>query len=146
MFPSWATKRELVNMAGMSGQRLYGCEYRGRLYFTAGPAEQEAFLKNPSMFLTQPFPVDTKLPVRLLPTELEGLQAKLGMKGLCPVTLYENPDNTRFVNGNDGLCVLFRNRVFFFETEDKLRRFMRAPWKWVWCYCVWCYCVWCCCV
>ena len=86
---SWATKKQLVNMAGMSGQREYGCEYRGKLYFPAGPEEQAAFLKDPEKFLSQSFPSSDRLPVRLLPTELATCGGKLGLRGYCPVTLLE---------------------------------------------------------
>lgn len=41
----------------------------------------------------------------------------------------QDPPESQFIAGNDNLAVQFRDRVFFFETEDKLRRFMSMPLK-----------------
>ena len=86
---SWATKRQLVNMAGTLGQRLYGCEYEGKMYYTAGPEEQAAFIADPKRYLSVAFPTERRLPVRLRPAEIATSGAKLGMKGFCPVTMLE---------------------------------------------------------
>lgn len=77
-------------MAESNGQRLYGCEYQGKLYFTAGPAEQTAFQENPEKFLQGlRFPSAAQLPQRLVPGDVDSTGAKLGLKGFCPVSLLE---------------------------------------------------------
>jgi len=126
---SWATKKELVNLANTPEQRQYGCEFQGKFYFTAGPEEQKAFLKDPLRFLTnQRFPVEARLPVRLFPSDFATCGGKLGFKGFCPVNMLEGPDADRYIQGKDSLAVLFKERVYFFDSEDNLRKFMRRPW------------------
>lgn len=43
--------------------------------------------------------------------------------------IFQNPLETQFALGNDALAVQFGDRVYFFDSEDKLRKFMGTPWK-----------------
>jgi hypothetical protein len=47
---------------------------------------------------------------------------------LC-VRALQGEGNSKFAVGSEGLPVLFKNKVYFFASEDKLQKFMRTPWK-----------------
>lgn len=87
---SWATQKKLVNLSGNPAQRSYGVEYKGKVYYPAGPEEAALFLKDPEQVLSgEPFPAPAKLPLRLLPADVLECGGKLALKGFCPVSLLE---------------------------------------------------------
>ena len=125
---SWATRGELRNQAGSAALRQYGCLYRGKFYFPAGPKELEAFVADPARYLNRRrFPTDAKLPHRVAPSHVSSARAKVALKGFCPVAMLAADRYEDLVSGELGLPVMYRKRLFLFSSEDALEKFMACP-------------------
>ncbi len=90
---------ELVrNERWVAGDPRYPAEYRGRIYFLSGPAQQQEFLANPE---------------RYVPCH----------SGIDPVTLLEGAPRP----GQTDYCAVYDGRLYMFSSPDTLARFRQDP-------------------
>ena len=105
--------------------------YVGHYYKMAGQEELDQFLKEPEKYVPPLAP--RKLPPpELLPTRKTAAEAKamfpaqIQLKGYCPVTYLDGKCRYEaIVPGNNNLIVEYRGKLYFFESEGKLDKFMR---------------------
>ncbi|KAL9969395.1 hypothetical protein ACROYT_G021608 [Oculina patagonica] len=131
---SLADRGELVDCS-VNSSLEFAAEFRGRYYKMASRVELEKFLADPARYVPPLAP--RKLPEpELLPKRKTAADVKImfpkqiELKGYCPVTYldgklrYEN-----IVPGEADLVVEYREKLFCFESEEKLQKFMRLPEK-----------------
>jgi YHS domain-containing protein len=82
-----------------AGDRRFGAVHRGRLYFFAGPTEQQRFMRDPDRYSPM-------------------------LAGFDPVVWNESG---QLVSGRREHGVFHDNRVFLFATEDSIAKFERNP-------------------
>ncbi len=90
---------ELVrNERWVAGDARYAAEYRGRIYFLAGAAQQQEFLANPE---------------RYVPAH----------SGTDPVTLLEGQPQP----GQTDYCAVYDGRLYMFSSPQTLAQFRQNP-------------------
>ncbi|KAF6026853.1 AK9 [Bugula neritina] len=122
---------ELVN-CGVSPSLLYAVEFRGFYYKCAGEKERDMFLAEAEKYVP-PLAPRRLPPADLLPKRITAEEAKslfpmpLEIKGYCPVTFLDGKLRYEaIIPGNMEIgCVLYRNKLYAFESEDKLLKFLR---------------------
>lgn len=131
---SLADRGELVDCS-VNPSLEFAAEFCGRYYKMASRVELEHFLADPARYVPplapKKLPPPERLPKRRTEAEVKALFPKqIELKGYCPVTFldgklrYEN-----IVPGETDLVVEYREKLFCFESEDKLQQFMRLPEK-----------------
>nr|XP_034965151.1 adenylate kinase 9 isoform X3 [Zootoca vivipara] len=131
---SLAEKGELVDCS-VTPSLKFAAEFRGHYYKMAGQEELDKFLKNPELYVPPlapyPLPLPHKLPKKLTAADVKALfpmQAEL--QGYCPVTYLDGKQRYEaLVPGDIEYAVLYRNKLYIFESEEKLQKFMRLPEK-----------------
>ncbi|KAI8520846.1 adenylate kinase [Branchiostoma belcheri] len=101
----------------------------------AGKTELEKFLANPEQF-TPPLAPRKLPPPELLPQRRTSDEVRLmfpkqiELQGYCPVTFLDGKLRYEaIVPGNNELVVEYKDKLYVFETEEKLQKFMRLPEK-----------------
>ncbi|ETE69947.1 Adenylate kinase domain-containing protein 1, partial [Ophiophagus hannah] len=131
---SLAEREELIDCSD-SPSLKFAAEFRGHYYKMAGQKELDKFLKTPELYVPPlapyPLPLLNNLPKRLTVADVKALfpmQAEL--QGFCPVTYLDGKRRYEaLVPGNIEYAVLYRKKLYIFENEEKLQRFMRKPEK-----------------
>jgi len=112
----------------------YSVEFRGHYYKCAGEKERDMFLSEPEIYVPPLAPI--KLPSEdMLPKRITGAQAKamfpmqVELKGYCPVTFLDGKLRYEaIIPGNLEIgCVLYKNKLYIFQSEVKLLKFLRLP-------------------
>ncbi|XP_060093981.1 adenylate kinase 9 [Heteronotia binoei] len=131
---SLAEKGELVDCSVTPSLR-FAAEFRGHYYKMAGQEELDKFLNTPEIYVPplapHPLPLPSKLPKRLTATEVKALfPMQAEMQGYCPVTYLEGKQRYEaLVPGDIEYAVLYCKKLYIFESEEKLQKFMRLPEK-----------------
>ncbi|XP_034265034.1 adenylate kinase 9 isoform X2 [Pantherophis guttatus] len=131
---SLAEREELIDCSD-SPSLKFAAEFRGHYYKMSGQKELDKFLKTPELYVPPlapyPLPLLNDLPKRLTIADVKALfpmQAEL--QGFCPVTYLDGKKRYEaLVPGNIEYAVLYRKKLYIFENEEKLQRFMRKPEK-----------------
>nr|XP_056712755.1 adenylate kinase 9 [Euleptes europaea] len=131
---SLAEKGELIDCSVTPSLR-FAAEFRGHYYKMAGQEELDKFLNTPELYVPplapHPLPLPSKLPQKLTAADVKALfpmQAEL--QGYCPVTYLDGKQRYEaLVPGNIEYAVLYRKKLYIFESEEKLQKFMRLPEK-----------------
>uniref|UniRef100_A0A8C5RVE0 Cilia- and flagella-associated protein 206 n=1 Tax=Laticauda laticaudata TaxID=8630 RepID=A0A8C5RVE0_LATLA len=131
---SLAEREELIDCSD-SPFLKFAAEFRGHYYKMAGQKELDKFLKTPELYVPPlapyPLPLLNNLPKRLTAANVKALfpmQAEL--QGFCPVTYLDGKRRYEaLLPGNIEYAVHYRKKLYIFENEEKLQRFMRKPEK-----------------
>ncbi|XP_030091870.2 adenylate kinase 9 isoform X1 [Serinus canaria] len=131
---SLAEKGELVDCS-VTPSLEFAAEFQGRYYRMASQEELEKFLSKPEVYVSSlashPLPPPHKLPKKLTAEEVKALfPVKPEMQGYCPVTYLDGKQRYEaLVPGNIEYAVKYQDKVYIFESEEKLQKFMRLPEK-----------------
>ncbi|MBN3311086.1 KAD9 kinase, partial [Amia calva] len=129
---SLALHRELQDCA-VSASLEFAAEFRGHYYKMASKENLERFLETPEQFVIplapHPLPPTHMLPKRLTAAEVKAKFPKqVEMQGYCPVTYMDGKQRYEaLVSGNIEHAVEYREKIFTFDDEQKLQKFMRLP-------------------
>ncbi|NXC44701.1 KAD9 kinase, partial [Penelope pileata] len=131
---SLADKGELVDCSVTSSLR-FAAEFRGHYYKMASQEELDKFLSRPEAYVPplapRPLPRPDMLPKKLTAAEVKSLFPKSAeMQGYCPVAYLEGKQRYEaLVPGNTDYAVKYQDKLYVFESEEKLQKFMRLPEK-----------------
>ncbi|XP_053155672.1 adenylate kinase 9 isoform X5 [Hemicordylus capensis] len=131
---SLAEKGELVDCSGTRSLQ-FAAEFRGHYYKMAGQEELNKFLNAPELYVPplapHPLPLPNMLPKKLTAAEVKALfPMKAELQGYCPVTYLDGKQRYEaLVPGSIEYAVLYRQKLYIFECEEKLQKFMRLPEK-----------------
>ncbi|XP_056422277.1 adenylate kinase 9 isoform X3 [Hyla sarda] len=131
---SLAQKGELVDCARTSSLH-FAAEFRGHYYKMASQEELNAFLQTPELYVPplapRPLPPPEMLPKRLTVADVKSKFPKNAeMKGYCPVTYVDGKKRYEtLVPGHIENAVEYRDKIYIFESEEKVQKFMRLPEK-----------------
>ncbi|XP_037248899.1 adenylate kinase 9 [Falco rusticolus] len=131
---SLAEKGELVDCSVTSSLQ-FAAEFQGRYYKMASQEELDKFLNRPEVYVPplapHPFPPPDMLPKKLTAAEVKALfPISAEMKGHCPVTYLDGKQRYEaLVPGNIEYAAKYQDKVYIFESEEKLLKFMRLPEK-----------------
>ncbi|XP_019375651.1 PREDICTED: adenylate kinase 9 [Gavialis gangeticus] len=131
---SLAEKGELVDCSVTSSLQ-FAAEFRGHYYKMASQKELDKFLNTPEVYVPllapNPLPPRNMLPKKLTMADVKALFPKSAeMQGYCPVTYLDGKQRYEaLVPGNTGYAVAYRDKLYIFESEEKLQKFMRLPEK-----------------
>ncbi|XP_015211824.2 adenylate kinase 9 isoform X1 [Lepisosteus oculatus] len=129
---SLAKHRELVDCA-VSASLEFAAEFRGHYYKMASKECLEIFLETPEQFVIplapHPLPPPHMLPKKLTAAEVKAkFPRQAEMRGYCPVSYLDGKQRYEaLVPGNIEHSVEYRGKIFIFEDEEKLQKFMRLP-------------------
>ncbi|XP_044146654.1 adenylate kinase 9 [Bufo gargarizans] len=131
---SLAQRGELVDCSVTSSLQ-FAAEFRGHYYRMASQEELDAFIKAPELYVPplapRPLPPPEMLPKRLTVADVKSKFPKNAeMKGYCPVTYVDGKKRYEaLVSGHLENAVEYGDKIYIFESEEKLQRFMRLPGK-----------------
>lgn len=131
---SLADRGELVDCS-VNSSLEFAAEFRGRYYKMASRVELELFLADPARYVPpqapRKLPAPELLPKRRTEAEVKTMFPKqIELKGYCPVTYLDGKLRyEHIVPGERNLVVEYREKLFCFESEEKLQKFMRLPEK-----------------
>ncbi|XP_029863231.1 adenylate kinase 9-like isoform X2 [Aquila chrysaetos chrysaetos] len=131
---SLAEKGELVDCSVMSSLQ-FAAEFRGHYYKMASQEELDKFLSRPEVYVPplapHPLPPPDMLPEKLTAAEVKALfPISAEMQGYCPVTYLDGKQRYEaLVPGNIEYAAKYQDKVYIFESEEKLLKFMRLPEK-----------------
>uniref|UniRef100_A0A8C3S6J1 Cilia- and flagella-associated protein 206 n=1 Tax=Chelydra serpentina TaxID=8475 RepID=A0A8C3S6J1_CHESE len=131
---SLAEKGELVDCSVTSSLQ-FAAEFRGHYYKMASQEELNKFLNAPELYVPplapHPLPSPDMLPKKLTMAEVKALfPKKAEMQGYCPVTYLDGKQRYEaLVPGTIEYAVEYRDKLYIFESEEKLQKFMRLPEK-----------------
>ncbi|KAM8809905.1 adenylate kinase 9 [Eudromia elegans] len=131
---SLAEKHELRDCSVTSSLQ-FAAEFRGHYYKMASQEELEKFLNEPELYVPplapHPLPPPEMLPKKLTVAEVKALfPISAEMQGYCPVTYLDGKQRYEaLVPGNIEYAAKYRDKVYIFESEEKLQKFMRLPEK-----------------
>ncbi|XP_075718379.1 adenylate kinase 9 isoform X2 [Rhinoderma darwinii] len=131
---SLAQRGKLVDCSVTSSLQ-FAAEFRGHYYKMASQEELDAFLQDPELYVPplalRPLPPPEMLPKRLTVADVKSKFPKNAeMKGYCPVTYVDGKKRYEvLVSGHIENAVEYRDKIYIFESEEKLQRFMRLPEK-----------------
>ncbi|OXB70084.1 UNVERIFIED_CONTAM: hypothetical protein H355_004513, partial [Colinus virginianus] len=126
---SLADKGELVDCSVTSSLQ-FAAEFRAHYYKMASQEELDKFLNRPEIYVAplapRPLPPPDKLPQKLTAAEVKALFPKSAeMQGYCPVTYLDGKQRYEaLVPGNTEYAVKYRDKLYVFESEEKLLKFM----------------------
>ncbi|MBN3315008.1 KAD9 kinase, partial [Atractosteus spatula] len=129
---SLALHRELVDCA-VSASLEFAAEFRGHYYKMASKECLEMFLETPEQFVIplapHPLPPPHMLPKKLTAAEVKAkFPRQAEMQGYCPVSYLDGKQRYEaLVPGSIEHSVEYRGKIFIFEDEEKLQKFMRLP-------------------
>eukprot|EP00057_Strongylocentrotus_purpuratus_P026855 XP_011681329.1 PREDICTED: adenylate kinase 9 [Strongylocentrotus purpuratus] len=129
---SLAKDGELVDCAGQVNLDN-AAEFRGRYYKMENPEKVKEFLARPELYVPPQAPRALPAP-ELLTKRRTAMDAKkmfpmqIELQGYCPVTYLDGKLRYEAIlPGNPDLIVEYRGRMYCFDSEEKLQRFMRYP-------------------
>ncbi|XP_063185876.1 adenylate kinase 9 isoform X2 [Chroicocephalus ridibundus] len=131
---SLAEKGELVDCSVTSSLQ-FAAEFRGHYYKMASQEELDKFLSRPEVYVPplapHPLPLPDMLPKKLTAAEVKALfPISAEMQGYCPVTYLDGKQRYEaLVSGNIQYAAKYRDKLYIFESEEKLLKFMRLPEK-----------------
>nr|XP_032603164.2 adenylate kinase 9 isoform X3 [Taeniopygia guttata] len=131
---SLAEKGELVDCS-VTPSLEFAAEFQGHYYRMASQEELEKFLSRPEVYISSlashPLPPTHMLPKKLTAAEVKALfPVKPEMQGYCPVTYLDGKQRYEaLVPGNIEYAAKYQDKVYIFESEEKLKKFMRLPEK-----------------
>ncbi|XP_069462762.1 adenylate kinase 9 isoform X2 [Ambystoma mexicanum] len=131
---SLAQKGELVDCS-VTPSLQFAAEFRGHYYKMASQEELNEFLDTPHLFVPPlapySFPSSDMLPKKLTVAEVKAQFPKIAeLQGYCPVTYLDGKQRYEaLVHGHIENAVEYRDKIFIFESEEKLQKFMRLPEK-----------------
>ncbi|KAL7752542.1 hypothetical protein RI367_002076 [Sorochytrium milnesiophthora] len=104
-------------------------EYKGHYYQMSSQKNLELFLLNPHDYVSQSLP--PSLPVVLSAEAIKSsFPRQIEFMGYCPVTLVQgDSDKESVVEGSTECTVEYNNKLYTFQNEERLKEFMRRPWK-----------------
>uniref|UniRef100_A0A8C3KGY0 Adenylate kinase 9 n=1 Tax=Calidris pygmaea TaxID=425635 RepID=A0A8C3KGY0_9CHAR len=129
-----AEKGELVDCSVTSSVQ-FAAEFRGHYYKMASQEELDKFLSRPEVYVPplapHPLPLPDMLPKKLTVAEVKALfPISAEMQGYCPVTYLDGKQRYEaLVPGNIEYAAKYRDKLYIFESEEKLLKFMRSPEK-----------------
>ncbi|XP_054030004.1 adenylate kinase 9 [Dryobates pubescens] len=130
---SLAEKGELVDCSALSLQ--FAAEFRGHYYKMASQEELDKFLSQPEVYVPplapHPLPLPDMLPQKLTAAEAKALfPISAEMQGYCPVTYLDGKLRYEaLVPGKSEYAAKYQGKVYVFESEEKLLKFLRLPEK-----------------
>ncbi|XP_062043634.1 adenylate kinase 9 isoform X1 [Lepus europaeus] len=113
----------------------FAAEFRGHYYKMHSREKLQQFLANPELYVPplapHPLPPADMIPKRLTLSELKRRFPKCAeLQGYCPVTYQDGKQRYEaLVPGNINHAVEYRDRIYIFETKEKLEKFLRSPQK-----------------
>ncbi|XP_069929811.1 adenylate kinase 9 isoform X5 [Oryctolagus cuniculus] len=113
----------------------FAAEFRGHYYKMHSWEKLQKFLVNPELYVPplapHPLPPADMIPKRLTLSELKHRFPKCAeLQGYCPVTYQDGKQRYEaLVPGNINHAVEYRDRIYIFETKEKLEKFLRSPQK-----------------
>ncbi|KFQ77607.1 Adenylate kinase 9, partial [Phoenicopterus ruber ruber] len=131
---SLAEKGELVDCSATSSLQ-FAAEFQGRYYKMASQEELDKFLSRPEVYVPplapHPLPPPDMLPKKLTAAEVKALfPISAEMQRYCPVTYLDGKQRYEaLVPGNIEYAAKYQDKVYIFESEEKLLKFMRLPEK-----------------
>ncbi|KAM4771030.1 adenylate kinase 9 [Rhinophrynus dorsalis] len=131
---SLAQRGELIDCSVTSSLR-FAAEFRGHYYKMASQEELDAFLEAPELYVPplapRPLPAAEMLPKKLSVADVKSKFPKNAeMRGYCPVTYLDGKKRYEaLVPGHIEKAVEYRDKIYIFENEEKLQKFMRLPEK-----------------
>ncbi|XP_053917119.1 adenylate kinase 9 isoform X2 [Cuculus canorus] len=131
---SLADKGELVDCSVTSSLQ-FAAEFRGHYYKMASQEELDKFLSRPEVYVPplapQPLPCPDMLPKKLTAADVKALfPTNAEMQGYCPVTYLDGKQRYEaLVPGNTEYAAKYQDKLYIFESEEKLLKFMRLPEK-----------------
>uniref|UniRef100_A0A672TIB4 Adenylate kinase 9 n=1 Tax=Strigops habroptila TaxID=2489341 RepID=A0A672TIB4_STRHB len=131
---SLAEKGELVDCSVTSSLQ-FAAEFRGRYYKMASQEELDKFLSRPEVYVSplapHPLPPSDMLPKKLTAAEVKAsFPVSAQMHGCCPVTYLDGKQRYEaLVPGNIEYSAKYKEKIYVFESEEKLLKFMRLPEK-----------------
>ncbi|XP_042667754.1 adenylate kinase 9 [Centrocercus urophasianus] len=131
---SLADRGELVDCSVTSSLQ-FAAEFRAHYYKMASQEELKKFLSRPEIYVPplapHPLPPPDKLPQKLTAAEVKALFPKSAeMQGYCPVTYLDGKQRYEaLVPGNTEYAAKYQDKLYVFESEEKLLKFMRLPEK-----------------
>ncbi|XP_066463784.1 adenylate kinase 9 isoform X2 [Eleutherodactylus coqui] len=131
---SLAQRGELVDCS-LTSSLQFAAEFRGHYYKMASQEELDAFLEAPEIYVPplapRPLPPPEMLPKKLTVADVKSKFPKTAeMKGYCPVTYVDGKKRYEALySGHIEYAVEYRDKIYIFESEEKLQRFMRLPEK-----------------
>ncbi|KFP59818.1 Adenylate kinase 9, partial [Cariama cristata] len=129
-----AEKGELVDCS-VTLSLQFAAEFRGHYYKMASQEELDKFLSRPEVYVpplaSHPLPPPDLLPRKLTAAEVKVLFPRSAeMQGYCPVTYLDGKQRYEaLVPGNIEYAAKYQDKVYIFESEEKLLKFMRLPEK-----------------
>ncbi|XP_074845222.1 adenylate kinase 9 [Carettochelys insculpta] len=129
---SLAEKQELIDCSATSSLQ-FAAEFRGHYYKMASVEELNKFLNAPELYVPplapHPLPPPDMLPKKLTMAEVKALfPKKAEMQGYCPVTYLDGKQRYEaLVPGTIEYASEYRDKLYIFENEEKLQKFMRFP-------------------
>lgn len=129
---SLAQRGELVDCSVTSSLQ-FAAEFRGHYYKMASQQELAAFLLEPELYVAplapRPLPPLEMLPKKLTVADVKARFPKNAeMKGYCSVTYVDGKKRYEaIVPGNIEYAAEYRDKIYIFEREEKLQKFMRFP-------------------
>ncbi|CAH8679846.1 unnamed protein product [Schistosoma rodhaini] len=127
---------DLNNLIYIHTSMRFTAEYEGRYYRMAGPSELQAFLANPTRYVS-PNNINALPENELLPTRIKGDNLKqihdsfpkqLALNGYCPVCFYDS--KLRYEGLKLGLPEYLANydhKIYAFCSNSCLLNFLRKP-------------------
>ncbi len=103
----------------------------GHYYKMAGATELDMFLEDPEQYVPpnapQKLPPPELLPKRLTGADVKKLFPKsVELQGYCPVTYLDGKKRYEaIIQGDQELVVQYRDKLYYFESEEKRDKFMR---------------------
>ncbi|XP_069707806.1 adenylate kinase 9 [Phaenicophaeus curvirostris] len=131
---SLADKGELVDCSVTSSLQ-FAAEFRGHYYKMASQEELDKFLSRPEVYVPplapQPLPSPDMLPKKLTAADVKALcPTSAELQGYCPVTYLDGKQRYEaLVPGNIEYAAKYQDKLYIFESEEKLLKFMRLPEK-----------------
>ncbi|CAH1800208.1 unnamed protein product [Owenia fusiformis] len=131
---SLALRGELVDCS-VTEDLTFAAEFRGHYYKMAGEKELSQFLEEPEKYVPplapRPLPPKELLPIRRTAGDVKNLFPKqIELQGYCPVTFLDGKCRYEAIKpGDPELVVEYRDKLYYFEQEEKLQKFMRLPEK-----------------
>ncbi|CAK8689946.1 unnamed protein product [Clavelina lepadiformis] len=113
----------------------FAVEFRSKYYKTSSKRNMETFLANPEKFVeplaTRSLPPPEVIPKRRTQDEAKAQFPKqIELNGYCPVTFCDGKLRYEaLVEGNSDLVVEYKEKLYIFQNEEKLEKFMKIPSK-----------------
>ncbi|KAJ3357640.1 adenylate kinase [Entophlyctis luteolus] len=117
-------KGELVRL---DSKIFFTAEFQGLFFNMRGEEELSVFLNSPEKYaygpdLPDPLPTRASSKDLVFPRQLE-------LQGYCPVSLVDGPPGFESIlTGKLDILAEYDGKIFAFDNEVKLERFMRTPW------------------